>query len=81
MKVYKRIGAVECIYECINMEYLTWEDVSKLVRDLTDRNMEYALDNFVNKVFPNGVEYFEFSQFIKDEQELIYRELGIDTKE
>ena len=80
MKVIKYIDAVDFIYECINSDNcdLCWDDVSNLIRKITDRKMEIAFDFIISNEFPNGVEDLEFCNFIKDEQDYIFKELGID---
>ena len=80
MKVIKYIDAVDFIYDCISSEDcdLCWDDVSNLLRMITDRKKEKMFDFIVSNEFPNGVEYLEFCNFIKDEQDYIFKELGID---
>lgn len=80
MKVYKVMDAVDCVYECINSEDydLEWDDVSDLMRTVIDRHMKGSFDNVISHEFPNGVDYNEFIEFVRDEQDFIYSELGID---
>ena len=80
MKVIKCIDAVDFIYDCISSEDcdLCWDDVSNLIRTITDRKMENSFDFIISNEFPNGVEDLEFCNFIKDEQDYIFKELGID---
>ena len=80
MKVIKYIDAVDFIYECIDSDNcdLCWDDVSNLIRKITDRKMEIAFDFIISNEFPNGVEDGEFIEFIKNEQSFILKELGID---
>ena len=80
MKVIKYIDAVKFIYDCINSEDcdLCWDDVSKLIRTITDRRMESSFDLLVFREFPNGVEVNEFAGFVKNKQSYIFKELGIE---
>ena len=80
MKVIKYIGAVDFIYACINSDHcdLCWDDVSNLIRTITDRKMEIAFDFIISNEFPNGVDANEFAEFVKNEQSYIFKELGID---
>ena len=81
MKVIKYIDAVDFIYVCINSEDcdLCWDDVSNLIRTITDNKMENPFDFLVVSEFPNGVDANEFAEFVKNEQSYIFKELGIDT--
>lgn len=81
MKVIKYIDAVDFIYDCINSEDcdLCWDDVSNLIRTITDRRIENSFDFIVSNEFPNGVDANEFAEFVKNEQSYIFKELGIDT--
>ena len=81
MKVIKYIGAVDFIYACINSDHcdLCWDDVSNLLRTITDRKKEKMFDFIVSIEFPNGVDANEFVEFVKNEQSYIFKELGIDT--
>lgn len=83
MKLFKLMDAVDCVYECINSEDydLEWDDVSDMIRKITDRHMEGSFDNVVSYEFPNGVEVDEFIKFVRDEQDFIYSELGIDKED
>lgn len=83
MKLIENIGAVDCVYKCINSDDndLKWDEVSKLMRAITDKHMESSFDFVVNNEFPNGVDYWEFIKFVREEQDFIYSELGIDNKE
>ena len=80
MKVIKYIDAVDFIYVCINSEDcdLCWDDVSNLIREITDYKMESSFDLLVFREFPNGVEVNEFAEFVKNKQSYIFKELGID---
>ena len=80
MKVIKCIDAVDFIYDCINSEDcdLCWDDVSNLIRAITDRKMEISFDFIISNEFPNGVDANEFAEFVKNEQSYIFKELGID---
>ena len=80
MKVIKYIGAVDFIYACINSDHcdLCWDDVSNLIRTITDSKMEKSFDFLVVSEFPNGVDSNEFVEFVKNEQTYIFKELGID---
>ena len=80
MKVCKYIDAVDFIYDCINSEDcdLCWGDVSNLLIMINDRKKEKMFDFIVSTEFPNGVEDLEFCNFIKDEQDYIFKQLGID---
>ena len=82
MKVINVISAIDYVYECINDDEceLCWDDVSNLIKDITDRNMESSFDCIVCNEFPNGVEDWEFCNFVKNEQDYIYKELGIDKE-
>lgn len=79
MKVINVISAIDYVYECINDDEceLCWDDVSALIKDITDRNMESSFDCIVCNEFPNGVEDWEFCNFMRNEQNSIYKELGI----
>ena len=79
MKVIKYIDAVDFVYDCINSEDcdLCWDDVSNLIRKITDRKMEIAFDFIISNEFPNGVDD-EFIEFVKNKQSFILKELGID---
>ena len=81
MKVIKNIGAVDFIYACINSDNcdLCWDDVSNLIRTITDRKKEISFDLLMFSEFPNGVDDDEFIEFVKNEQSYIFKELGIDT--
>ena len=81
MKVIKYIDAVDFIYDCISSEDcdLCWDDVSNLLRTITDRKKEKMFDFIVSIEFPNGVDDDEFIEFVKNEQSFILKELGIDT--
>lgn len=81
MKVIKYIDAVDFIYVCINSEDcdLCWDDVSNLIREITDHKMENSFDFLVFSEFPNGVDADEFAEFVKYKQSFIFKELGIDT--
>ena len=81
MKVFKVMDAVDCVYECINSEDydLEWDDVSDLIRKITDRHMESSFDCIICHEFPNGVDINEFIEFVRDKQDFIYSELGIDA--
>ena len=81
MKVIKYIDAVDFIYDCISSEDcdLCWDDVSNLLRTITDRKKEKMFDFIVSIEFPNGVDDDEFIEFVKNEQSYIFKELGIDT--
>ena len=80
MKVIKYIDAVDFIYACIDSEdcNLCWDDVSNLIRTITDSKMEKSFDFLVVSEFPNGVDSNEFVEFVKNEQTYIFKELGID---
>lgn len=80
MKMFKIVDAVDCVYECINSDDydLAWDDVSDLMRTIIDRNMESSFDCIICQEFPNGVDINEFIEFVRDEQDFIYSELGID---
>ena len=80
MKVIKYIDAVDFIYDCINSEDcdLCWDDVSNLLRTITDNKMENSFDFLIFSEFPNGVDANEFAEFVKNEQSFILKELGID---
>ena len=80
MKVIKYIGAVDFIYACINSDHcdLCWDDVSDLIRTITDSKIENSFDLLVVSEFPNGVDDDEFIEFVKNEQSFILKELGID---
>ena len=80
MKVCKYIDAVDFIYECINSDNcdLCWDDVSNLIRTITDSKMENSFDFLVVSKFPNGVNANEFVEFVKNEQSYIFKKLGID---
>lgn len=86
MKVIKCIDAIDFIYDCINSEDcdLCWDDVSNLIRAITDRKMEISFDFIISNEFPNGVNEFpngvddEFIEFVKNKQSFILKELGID---
>ena len=80
MKVIKYIGAGDFIYACINSDNceLCWDDVSNLIRTITDSKMENSFDVLVVSEFPNGVNANEFSEFVKNEQSYIFKKLGID---
>ena len=80
MKVIKYIDAVDFIYACINSEDcdLCWDDVSNLIRTITDRKMEISFDFIISNEFPNGVDDDEFIEFVKNKQSYIFKELGID---
>ena len=77
------MDAVDCVYECINSDDydLEWDDVSDMIRKITDRHMEGSFDNVVSSEFPNGVDFDEFIEFVRDEQDFIYSELGIDKED
>ena len=81
MKVIKYIDAVDFIYDCINSDNcdLCWDDVSDLIRTITDSKIENSFDLLVVSEFPNGVDANEFVEFVKNEQPYIFKELGIDT--
>ena len=81
MKVIKYIDAVDFIYECINSDNcdLCWDDVSDLIRTITDSKIENSFDLLVVSEFPNGVDANEFAEFVKNEQPYIFKELGIAT--
>ena len=80
MKVIKYIDAVGFIYECIDSKDcdLCWDDVSNLIRAITDRKMEISFDFIISNEFPNGVDDDEFIEFVKNKQSFILKELGID---
>lgn len=80
MKVINVISAIDYVYECINDDEceLCWDDVSNLIKDITDRNMESSFDCIVCNEFPNGVEDWEFCNFMRNEQNSIYKQLGIE---
>ena len=80
MKVIKCIDAIDFIYDCINSEDcdLCWDDVSNLIRTITDRKMENSFDFIISNEFPNGVDDDEFIEFVKNKQSFILKELGID---
>lgn len=80
MKVIKYIDAVDFIYECIDSKDcdLCWDDVSNLIRAITDRKMEISFDFIISNEFPNGVDDDEFIEFVKNKQSFILKELGID---
>ena len=80
MKVIKYIDAVDFIYECINSEDcdLCWDDVSDLIRTITDSKIENSFDLLVVSEFPNGVNANKFVEFVKNEQPYIFKKLGID---
>ena len=80
MKVIKYIDAVDFIYDCINSEDydLCWYDVNNLIETIIDRKKEKMFDFIVSTEFPNGVEDGEFCNFIKDKQDYIFKQLGID---
>ena len=80
MKVIKCIDAIDFIYDCINSEDcdLCWDDVSNLIRAITDRKMEISFDFIISNEFPNGVDDDEFIEFVKNKQSFILKELGID---
>ena len=80
MKVIKYISAIDYVYKCINNDEckLRWNDVGNLIKDIIDRNMKISFDCIVCNEFPNGVEEWEFCNFVKDKQDFIYKELGID---
>ena len=80
MKVIKYIDAVDFIYECINSkDYdLCWDDVSNLIKTITDREMVSSFRYLVLREFPNGVDDNVFVEFVKNKQSYIFRELGID---
>ena len=79
MKVNKVISAIDYVYECINDDEgeLCWDDVSAMIKDIIDRNMESSFDCIVCNEFPDGVEDWEFCNFMRNEQNSIYKELGI----
>ena len=81
MKVFKVISAIDFVYDCIRDDEceLCWDDVSDLIRKITDRKMEIAFDFIISNEFPNGVDDDEFIEFVKNEQSFILKELGIDT--
>ena len=81
MKVIKYIDAVDFIYDCINSDHcdLSWDDVSNLIKTITDRKKEKMFDFIVSNEFSNGVDANEFVEFVKNEQPYIFKELGIDT--
>ena len=81
MKVIKCIDAIDFIYDCINSEDcdLCWDDVSNLIKTITDRKKEKMFDFIISNEFPNGVDANEFAEFVKNEQSYIFKELGIDT--
>ena len=80
MTVIKCIDAIDFIYDCINSEDcdLCWDDVSNLIRTITDRKMENSFDFLVVREFPNGVDANEFVEFVKNKQSFIFKELGFD---
>ena len=80
MKVIKYIDAVGFIYECIDSKDcdLCWDDVSNLIKTITDRKMESTFNLLVVSEFPNGVDANEFAEFVKNKQSYIFKELGID---
>ena len=80
MKVIKYIDAVDFIYDCISSEDcdLCWDDVSNLIRTITDRKAESPFNYLVDREFPNGVDANRFVEFVKNKQSYIFKELGID---
>ena len=80
MKVIKCIDAIDFIYDCINSEDcdLCWDDVSNLIRTITDRKKEISFDLLMFSAFPNGVDANRFVEFVKNKQSYIFKELGID---
>ena len=80
MKVFKYIDAVGFIYECIDSKDcdLCWDDVSNLLRTITDRKKEKMFDFIVSIEFPNGVDANEFAEFLKNKQYYIFKVLGIE---
>ena len=80
MKVIKYIDAVDFVYDCINSEDcdLCWDDVSNLIRKITDSKIENSFDLLVVSEFPNGVNANKFVEFVKNEQPYIFKKLGID---
>ena len=80
MKVIKYIDAVDFVYDCINSEDcdLCWDDVSDLIRTITDSKIENSFDLLVVSEFPNGVNANKFVEFVKNEQPYIFKKLGID---
>ena len=80
MKVIKYIDAVDFIYECIDSDNcdLCWDDVSDLIRTITDSKIENSFDLLVVSEFPNGVNANKFVEFVKNEQPYIFKKLGID---
>ena len=80
MKVIKYIDAVDFIYDCINSDNcdLCWDDVSDLIRTITDSKIENSFDLLVVSEFPNGVNANRFVEFVKNEQPYIFKKLGID---
>ena len=81
MKVFKVISAIDFVYDCIRDDEceLCWDDVSDLIRTITDRKKEKMFDFIVSNEFSNGVDANEFVEFVKNEQSYIFKELGIDT--
>ena len=80
MKVIKYIDAVGFIYECIDSKDcdLCWDDVSNLIRTITDGEVESPFNFLLVREFPNGVDANEFAEFVKNKQSYIFKELGID---
>lgn len=80
MKVFKVMDAVDCVYECIHSDDydLEWDEVSDLMKTIIDRQMENSFDFIICHEFPNGVDINEFIEFVRNEQDFIYSELGID---
>ena len=80
MKVIKYIDAVGFIYECIDSKDcdLCWDDVSNLIKTITDRKMESTFNLLVVSEFPNGVDANEFAEFLKNKQYYIFKVLGIE---
>ena len=81
MKVNKIVDAIDYVYECINDHKcdLSFDDVSDLIRKITDRHMENSFDCLICNKFPNGVDNLTFSEFMRYDQNFIYSELGIDA--
>ena len=80
MKVFKVISAIDFVYDCIRDDEceLCWDDVSDLIRTITDSKIENSFDLLVVSEFPNGVDANKFVEFVKNEQPYIFKKLGID---
>ena len=80
MKVFKVVSAIDFVYDCIRDDEceLCWDDVSNLIRTITDREAESPFNYLVDREFPNGVDANRFVEFVKNKQSYIFKELGID---